>query len=54
MTKGKGAEYVHVLEVTRVREIRMSGNGVGSAAEVRAGKAFSAVHYMREDDASAY
>ena len=44
MTKEKGTKYIHVLEVRVVRESRMSGNGVGSTAEVRGGIAFSVVH----------
>lgn len=44
MTKGKGAKYIHVLEARMVREIRMSGNGIGPTAEVRGGKVFSVVN----------
>lgn len=44
MTKEKGAKYLLVLEVRVVREIRMSGNGVGSTAEVKGRIAFSVVH----------
>lgn len=45
MTKEKGAKYIRVLEVRVVREIRVSGNGVGSTAEVRGGIiAFSVAH----------
>lgn len=44
MSKERGAKYIRVLEVRVEREIRMSGNGVGSTAEVRGGIAFSAAH----------
>lgn len=44
MTKGKGAKYIHVLEVRAVSEVMMSGNGAESTVEVKGGKAFSIVY----------